>query len=247
MLTLRSYRDYPVAFAEGRGGDFLSLEEGEEWKAVKPGRDKTAWLLSRIAAKELVQRYCDVKLRFVPEITDISILTGSNGEPRVIISQNKNNMEPDLVVSFATASNFVVTCLRPRASGEMFSVALAPVRAQYPYAGSGNYTEREWEQVRFSSAEEADRVLSGLDTLKEAISGATHTSDGVSIERFSLRGDCHLVATSSARVHGAAWYFEHHVMALALSWQSPHTGPISGARVEEEPVLPESRHSEMTL
>lgn len=244
MLTLRSYRDYPLAFSGDRGREFLSPPERAEFDGLSFGPGKASWLLSRIATKELVQRYCDVKLNFVPDITDV-VLTSSGAQQLAISIEGKSI--PALRACYATSDHYVVSCLRSAEAGEAFSVSLQRVEAQYPFADQKAYTKAEWDQVRFAAPEEADRVLAGLGAVKNAIQRASEPADSLSLGLLSLRGDCEVESPANTRSHAGCWYFDHHVMAVAFTWRSPHPGPIEGARVEEEPVLPEARHSEITL
>jgi len=247
MLTLRSYRDYPLAFSGDRGREFLSPPEKAEFDGLSFGPGKSSWLLSRIATKELVQRYCDVKLNFVPDISDVVLTPDGPQQLAISIVGPQGDQIPALHARYATSDHYVVSCLRKAEAGEGFSVSLDRVEARYPFANKSAYTEAEWDQVRFAAPEEADRVLAGLGAVKDALHRASEPADALALGLLSLRGDCEVDSPTSTRSHAGCWYFDHHVMAIAFTWRQPHLGPMQGARVEEEPVLPEARHSEITL
>ena len=246
MLILRSFRDYPVAFAGGKGRAFLSNAEAREFTDLVSSSSRDAWLLSRIATKEVVQRYCDLKHSFVPEISQVNLGELHPRRLRVEIEAPESQSVPQLQASVDTSDQFCVTCVRPLEAGERFSVVLSRVESSYPFADFSQLSARESEQVRFSSPEEADRVLHGLYAVKKALAGVS-APETTEVQALSLRGTCDLEGPNTARLHASCWYFDHHVMAIAFQWEAPHGGPIPGSRVEEDPVLPESRHSEITL
>ena len=247
MLSLRSFRDYPLAFSSDRGHEFLSASERQEYEALSFGPGRVSWLLSRIAAKELVQRYCDTRHRFVPEIADVSLCGEGNGQLSVSIRGSEERSLPQLRVSTDTADHFVVTCLRPVDKGETFAVTLGRVDAEYPFVDRSSLHEREWSQVRFASNEESDRTLAGFRTARRALGRLGIQGTEVVIENLSLKGECIVHPREGARNHVGCWAFDHYTLALAVQWQAPHPGPPEGAKVEEPPVLPEARHSEVTL
>ena len=246
MLILRSFRDYPVAFSEGKGRAFLTPKEAKEFSGLAGDPTSDSWLLSRIATKEVAQRYCDLKHSFVPEISQLQLGGISPRRLSIALNHSQAKSVPALEASFDTSDQFVVTCLRPVESGERFSVVIKRVESSYPFADFSKLDENERQQVRFAAPEEADRVLHGIYAVKQALLevGAPVST---SLVALSLRGSCELHTRHDAKLHAGCWYFDHHVMAVGFHWEAPHTGPVPGARVEEDPVLPESRHSEMTL
>ena len=247
MLTLRSYRDYPDAFSGDRGADFLSEEECMEYNGLSFGPGRASWLLSRIATKEMVLRYCDTRLDFVPDPSEVTLIRKSETEIGVKVHAPNAPPVPELRAVFGTSDHYVVSCLREAQAGEEFAIQLKRVHSRYPFAEQGQYASEEWDQVRFAAAEEADRILTGLDCVREALQRVTPEAKGIRIQHLSLKGDCSLTSPGNGAMHAGCWYFDHHVMAVAFAWSAPHAGPVPGARVEEDPVLPESRHSEITL
>ena len=44
-----------------------------------------------------------------------------------------------------------------------------------------------------------------------------------------------------------SWFFDHHSLAYVAAWADPTHAPDPLVKIEEDPVLPEARHSEDTI
>lgn len=259
MLNLRSFRDYPDVFRDD--GDLTVLSERElaivERNEVRSRRHP--WVLGRLTVKELVQRWYDEHGLTVPGARQISVLPGPTGGPTVRVDgYAAETGARRLGASISYCDSYAFAALREHDPGHRFAVVMDRVEPTYPFFDETLLTEDEVGRVRHEEPTTQDRVLTAFGALKKGVSkalGLTSTSPARLVEvlsigaggEASLRYDPELFDGDVRPIlRGRAWMYDTYVLAFVALWRDDKAATPPGVRIEEDPVLPDSRYNEWT-
>ena len=255
MIQLRSYRDYPTVFTEGRHVDVLTPAELQIHDRMEDAGERRLWLLGRVAVKELAQRTCDSLWGFVPPEKEISVASGGpSGEQVVFGGASRERVEHPLALAQAQTRAYTAPCLRLLAR-ERFGLAMERIVPRYPLRAEGPFTERERARFRQADIVDVDRVIASHVALKGATAAALNGRDfGVEVERAPLGDaasirvmDAEGTALDSPVLRARSWSFDHHALAFVAAWRRTQDAPEVTERIEDDPVLPGARHGDETL
>ena len=259
MLNLRSFRDYPDVFRDGTEAGFLTERERKLLASAEVRSRRQAWVLGRLTAKELVQRYCDETAGIIPGARQISVVRDANGVPIVELEGGAGGaIQGPIGVSLAYCDNYAFAAVRNTSGGHAFAVTMDRVEPQYPFFEDDKLTEDEVARVRLEDVTTQDRLLTTFWSLKKAVHKALGEASGdwanllevIAVKaggEAEIRYDPALFggdATPTVRVR--AWFYDTYVLAFAGIWRGPLPAPAPTARIEEEPVLPDARYNEWT-
>ena len=255
LIQLRSFRDYPAVFTEGRHGEVLTPAEMRVHDRMEDAGERRLWLLRRVSVKELAQRTCDSLWGFVPPEMEISVAAGGpSGEQVVFGGGSRERVKHPLALAQAQTGAYTATCLRLLAR-ERFGLAVQRVVPRYPLHLGTRFTERELQRFRFADVVDVDRVIASHEALKDATLAALNghefavevrsapQGDGAELHALDPQGD----ALDSPVLRARSWVFDHHALAFVAAWRRPQDAPGSMERIEDDPVLPGARHGEETI
>ena len=255
MIQIRSFRDYPAVFVEGRHSEVLTPAELRQYERMEDPGTRRQWLLGRVAVKEMAQRTCDSLWGFVPSEMEVSVATGGpSGEQVVFGGSARERVQHPLALAQSQSRAYTVTCLRLLAR-ERFGVALQRVAPRHPFGIDPGLTAMERGHVRNADIVDVDRVMATQAALKQAAFDALNGREfGIEVVSAPLGDPAQLQprdedgnALASPVLRARSWAFDHHVLGFVAAWRRPQDAPTPDERVEDDPVLPGARHGEETL
>ncbi|GMV39347.1 MAG: hypothetical protein AMXMBFR64_10630 [Myxococcales bacterium] len=253
MLNLRSFRDYPDVFRDGGEDAVLSDREKEAAALLAVRSRRQLWVLGRLTVKELVQRWYDEHGAQVPGARQISVLPAPGGAPTI-------RVEGDPVRRLSTSISYcdahAFASVRDADPGHRFAVVMDRIEPLYPFFDDSLLTEDEVSRVRHEEAATQNQLLTAFGCLKKGVGkalGLTSAAPASHVEvlavtpggEATVRYDPELFGGDTRPVvRGRVWFYDTYVLAFAGLWRSEEAAPPALARIEEEPVLPDSRYTE---
>lgn len=257
MLNLRSFRDYPDVFRDGADDAVLSDREREAAARQDIRGRRQVWVLGRLTVKELVQRWHDERGVEVPGARQISVLPGASGSPIVRLDGAPgDNGARRLATSISYCDSYAFAAVRDSDPGHRFAVVMDRIEPMYPFFEDMLLTEDEVSRVRHEEPGTQNQLLTAFGCLKKGVGkalGLTSAAPAAQVEvvavapggEATLRYDPELFGGDSRPVvRGRAWFYDTYVLAFVALWRSEEAAPPALARIEEEPVLPDSRYTE---
>jgi len=255
LIQLRSFRDYPAVFGEGRHAEVLTPAELRLYERMVDDGERRLWLLGRVAVKEMAQRTCDTLWGFVPPEMEISVAAGGpSGEQVVFGGGARERVEHPLALAQAQTSAYTATCIRLLAR-ERFGIGMERVVPRYPFRIENGFTLGERTRFRNADIVDVDRVIANHVALKDATHHALN-GPAFGVELLAApQGDAAFLRALDASgcpvespvLRARSWVFDHHTLAFVAAWRRPQDAPVAGERIEDAPIFPAARHGEETL
>lgn len=261
MLSIRSPRDFSDRWGEAEALRSLGASERAEWHAMRSPKRRREWLLSRLTAKELCRRFCQLHWSFEPEFAAMQVVHHPSGRPDLRVAWPSGfESAPAWALSIAHRGDYAAVALQLAQPGVGIGIDVERVEPRYPFFAEHRYTDAEKQWLRTQSLLDADGALTALWALKEATAKALGASlfaawDWIEVRAASIADESEVAVAppldcaASSRTPGAAphtvrarvWPFDGYAMAFATTWSAPAKPPAKAMRLEEKPVLPRDR------
>jgi hypothetical protein len=256
MLNLRSFRDFPEIFTQNLLKAVLRPPELEKFHAIPSPMDQRLWLLSQLTTKELVQRHCATRWGWTPKALDLTLKENPEGGYAIQFGEHiEGEIMQELHGATAYSDRYAATCIREVDSTMRFGLSLQRIVRRFPFIDEHAFSAHELAVIRACDITDADQMLTGHTTLKEAATRAVG-GDSIRAEVTSLlaggRADVLACGATgnplgSPVLRARSWFFDHHSLAYVAAWADPMHAPDPLMKIEEDPVLPEARHLEATI
>jgi hypothetical protein len=190
MLHFRTIRHFPEVFSDRREQRYLTPQEATELAELKGPAARSPWLLTRLAAKGLVQHFLSEHHDlWIPEnaigIRGVGTRDGHCDRLQVLADGPFEHRLPDLVVRAVSAENTVLCAVEPDARGKRFALAVQPIDAGFPFFLDEPLSEEE--VMRLADIEEEFRngqVAASLAIKRALLSALTLEKAGVDEAEF---------------------------------------------------------------
>jgi hypothetical protein len=259
VLSVRSIADFPRLLEPGAWEHALSAREKQAWEAVRGPGARTQWLLTRLVAKELSQRFCSSHWGFVPELATVELVPKTRGGLGLhFVAGSGSAPQSPLGHCESHSGDYAAACIRLARPGQSFGVCIQRIEPSFPFLMEERFTERELSWLRDLSDSDKPSAHSAVLALKEAVGKAvTPRAAGLEgmpeVRRLLRAGESEVWLGASAVaalggegqvvVRARVWFFENHVLAFGAVWGPPSQPPDPFHRLEENPVLKARRLS----
>jgi len=221
MLQLYTPRDFPTVFGAGSDvNQYLTDGERAHLATLKVEKRRREWLLGRMGAKSIIQRYLALRHGITAGWTDIGILPDEDSAPTVTIAQEA---APKVTISLSHRSGFAVLAVGEQTSGWSLGVDVERVEPRIQSFVADYFTDRERQHLGVGNALERDRLVTVYWCVKEAVLKAVRKGLSVSADRvevLELSADGTVTVSldrelSTGTVHARCWHLPSHVVTWA--------------------------------
>lgn len=178
MLHFRTFRNFPEVFDDRRERRYLTPGEAEELAGIKGPATRAPWLLVRLTAKGLIQRYLSERFDlWIPEnsIGVRGTLPRDAQCVRLHVEPDgpyESRALPDLAVRAVVGEMGVLCAVEPATHGKRFSLAVQSIDAGFPFFMDEPLAEEEVNRLADVEEEYRNGHVAASLAVKRAVIGA---------------------------------------------------------------------------